>query len=422
MTVNAFEVSVLDSLTAHIAVLNAQGVIVAVNKAWRQFGRDNGLPEPSLSMLGVNYLDTCKNVVNQPDGDEVNTAQAGIVAVLAGEQESFYLEYPCHSPNQQRWFSMVVLPLQDSRGGAVVGHENITERKMAEKKLTESESMLATILENVSAYIYLKDCNGRYLFANRLCLELWGLPIEKVIGVTDEDLFDSQMAATIREHDRRVLVNGESVALEESSKAIKTDKTASYWTVKIPLRNADGSIYGLCGISTDITAYKQTKVKLRDEQKRITAILETVGSPIFVKNNDHRIILANRAFYDMFGLDENAVIGYTLAENIPVDEMKHFLEVDRRVLDTGIPEQCEEALTVRGTTLTILTKKTRLINDSGEKFLVCAIHDITERVKMEQALIASEKEFRLLAESMPQIVWITRADGECIYFNQQWVY
>ena len=84
MTVNAFEVSVLDSLTAHIAVLNAQGVIVAVNKAWRQFGRDNGLPEPSLSMLGVNYLDTCKNVVNQPDGDEVNTAQAGIVAVLAG--------------------------------------------------------------------------------------------------------------------------------------------------------------------------------------------------------------------------------------------------------------------------------------------------------------------------------------------------
>ena len=421
MAVNTFDISVLDSLTSHIAVLNAQGIIVAVNKAWRQFGAENGLPESSHSLLGANYLDTCKNAVNQPYGDEANAVQAGIASVLAGEQERFYLEYPCHSPNQQRWFSMLVLPLQDLRGGVVVSHENITERKLADKKLAESESIMATVLENVSAYIFLKDTEGRYTYVNKHCLELWDLPIEKVIGATNEDLFDPQFAATVRETDRRVLVNGESIAQEETGTALKTGKTASYWAVKIPLRNADGSIYGLCGISTDITDRKQTEVKLRDEQKRITAILETVGDPIFVKNNDHRIILANRAFFDMFGLDENAVIGNTLAENIPVDEMNHFIKVDRRVLDTGIPEQCEETLTVRGTTLTILTKKTRLISDSGEKFLVGAIHDITERVKMEQALLATEKEFRLLAESMPQIVWITRADGESIYLNQQWV-
>jgi diguanylate cyclase (GGDEF)-like protein/PAS domain S-box-containing protein len=555
MTINAFNSSVLDSLTSHISVLNAQGIIVAVNKAWRQFGTENGLPEPCHSMLGANYLDTCKNAVNQPYGDEANAAQAGIAAVLAGEQESFYLEYPCHSPNQQRWFSMNVSPLQGLHGGVVVSHENITKRKLAEKKLAESESMLVTILENVSAYIYLKDCQGRYTFVNRLCLELWGLPIEKVIGVTDENLFYPQMAATIQKNDRRVLVNGESIAQEESGKAIKTGKTANYWAVKIPLRDADGSIYGLCGISTDITerklaeetiqaskmkleaalasmndavfisdtdgrfiefndafatfhkfknkedcpktlaeypnfidvystsgefvpleqrtvpralrgetgtgleftlrrkdsgetwigsysyapicnndglivgavvtarditVHKQTETKLHDEQKRITAILETVGNPIFVKDKDHRIILANQAFYDMVGLDENAVIGNTLAESVPVDEQQHFLEVDRRVLDTGIPEQCEEVLTAKGTTLTILTKKTRLINDSGDKFLVCAIHDITERVKIEQALLTREKEFRLLAESMPQIVWITNNDGESIYLNQHW--
>ncbi len=93
MTVNAFNNGVLDSLTTHIAVLNAQGVIVAVNKAWRQFGAENGLPEPSHSQLGANYLDTCKNAVNQPDGDEANAAQAGIAAVLAGEQEHFYLDW-----------------------------------------------------------------------------------------------------------------------------------------------------------------------------------------------------------------------------------------------------------------------------------------------------------------------------------------
>ena len=421
MAVNTFDIVVLDSLTAHIAVLNAQGIIVAVNKAWRQFGAENGLPESSHSLLGANYLDTCKNAVNQPYGDEANAVQAGIASVLAGEQERFYLEYPCHSPNQQRWFSMLVLPLQDLRGGVVVSHENITERKLADKKLAESESIMATVLENVSAYIFLKDTEGRYTFVNKHCLELWDLPIEKVIGVTNEDLFDPQFAATVRETVRRVLVNGESIAQEETGTALKTGKAATYWAVKIPLRDADGHIYGLCGISTDITERKQIETKLRDEQKRITAILETVGYPIFVKDNDYQVILANQAFYDMFGLDENTVIGNTLVENIPADEMRHFLEVDRRVLDTGIPEQCEETLTVRGNTIIALTTKTRFISDSGEKFLVGATHDITGRVKMEQALLATEKEFRLLAESMPQIVWITRTNGESIYLNQQWV-
>ncbi len=416
--------SILDSLTSQIAVLNEHGIIIAVNKAWKEFGKENVLPEPQLGFLGVNYLDACKNADNRKDGNEATAAQQGILAVLAGEQEVFHLEYPC----QQRWFSMSVSPLRGPVRGVVISHENITarklaeiamrdsesrfsaiieaspipkalndahgnitylnqafiqtlgytladiptltdwwpraypdpqyqqwvaenwqnhlaeaishkkpfqpmeviisckngnirtflvsasdlkdnfsgthlvtlyditERKIAEQQLAESEAKMAAILENVGAYIFLKDCQGRYTFANQACLKLWGVPLEKVLGVRDEDLFDPQFAATIREHDHHVLAKGESIAAEEVGFALKTGKTAIYWAVKIPLRDANGNIYGLCGISTDIT----------------------------------------------------------------------------------------------------------------------------ERKKMEDALIASEKEFRQLAESMPQIVWISRADGQTIYFNQQW--
>ncbi len=132
---DAFNASILNSLTSHIAVLDAQGVIVAVNSAWRQFAKENGLQEFSQSMLGVNYLDACKNAVNQLYGDEASAAQAGILAVLAGERETFHLEYPCHSPDQQRWFRMNVSPLQGSRRWVVVSHENITERKEMEAQL-----------------------------------------------------------------------------------------------------------------------------------------------------------------------------------------------------------------------------------------------------------------------------------------------
>ena len=421
MAVNTFDISVLDSLTAHIAVLNAQGIIVAVNKAWRQFGAENGFPESSHSLLGANYLDTCKNAVNQSYGDEANAVQAGITSVLAGEQERFYLEYPCHSPNKCRWFSMVVLPLQDSRGGVVVSHENITERKQMVEKLREHQELLKSIIDCTPSSIFSFDLQHRFTLLNDAMAKFYGLPKEEILGKTLHDVFPSELADRLMAINSQILATGESLTYEEVVMSKFNNIPRYVITSKFPLRDANGKINGLGGVATDITERKQTEVKLRDEQKRITAILETIGNPIFVKDNDYQVILANHAFYNMFGLHENTVIGNTLAENIPADEMRHFLEVDQRVLDTGIPEQCEETLTVRGNTIIALTTKTRFINDSGEKFLVGATHDITDRVKMEQALLATEKEFRLLAESMPQIVWITRADGESIYLNQQWV-
>jgi PAS domain S-box-containing protein len=144
---DAFNVSILDSLTAHIAVLDAQGVIVAVNSAWRRFAEENGLSESSRNLLGFNYLHACKNVSNQPDGDEASAAQMGIAGVLAGEQESFHLDYPCHSSNLQRWFHMTVLPLQGSRRGVVVSHENITVHKLMEDELKASEAKFRSVID-----------------------------------------------------------------------------------------------------------------------------------------------------------------------------------------------------------------------------------------------------------------------------------
>jgi PAS domain S-box-containing protein len=132
---DAFNVGVLNSLTSHIAVLDAQGVIVAVNNAWRRFAAENGLSKSSQEMLGINYLDACKNAFNQAYGDEANAAHDGITAVLKWGQETFHLVYPCHSPDQQRWFQMNVSPLQGLQGGVVVSHENITNRKLMENKL-----------------------------------------------------------------------------------------------------------------------------------------------------------------------------------------------------------------------------------------------------------------------------------------------
>ncbi|WP_292435926.1 PAS domain S-box protein [Methylobacter sp.] len=139
---DALNVSILNSLTSHIAVLDSEGVIVTINRAWRQFAKNHGLSKSSHSMLGANYLDICKKSFKQSLGDGTNSAYAGIVSVLSGKKDSFHMEYLFPLPNQQYWFHMNVAPLRGSRRGVVVSHENITERKQAQKTIASLNEKL----------------------------------------------------------------------------------------------------------------------------------------------------------------------------------------------------------------------------------------------------------------------------------------
>jgi PAS domain S-box-containing protein len=166
-----------------------------------------------------------------------------------------------------------------------------------------------------------------------------------LIGQTDYDVFPEEFADIYYRLEKQVFA-GLPVAHEVQETLGKDGKKGWVDNRKYPIRDSQGALIGLYGIARDITALKQAETMLRTERERLKTILETVGEPIFVKDNDHRIISANPAFFDLFALEVDAVIGKTLAENVPPDERRHFLEVDRRVLDTGISDQREEALTV----------------------------------------------------------------------------
>ncbi|GAB4214756.1 MAG: chemotaxis protein CheB [Rhodoferax sp.] len=116
---------IIDALSEHVAVLNSAGVITLVNAAWRRFAAENGDPELKHSGPGVNYLDVCQSVHGTTDAS-AQVAQRGLREVLEGRRPSFSLEYPCHSPTQQRWFVMHVSPVQGDQPGVVISHLDIT--------------------------------------------------------------------------------------------------------------------------------------------------------------------------------------------------------------------------------------------------------------------------------------------------------
>lgn len=144
--------------------------------------------------------------------------------------------------------------------------ENLAQREALRRQaieLRESEDRLEVILDSVEAFIYIKGADYRYQYANRQVCELFVCDLKNVVGRDDGAFFDAETAKRLRENDARVIEAGERVATEEVNTRHGEDEPQTFLSVKIPLRREDGSIYALCGISTDITQRKVMEDEIR---------------------------------------------------------------------------------------------------------------------------------------------------------------
>ena len=293
--------------------------------------------------------------------------------------------------------------------GVVLVFSDVTENYEAQKLIYKSEERYRTLLLNLEAGIVVHAPDTSIVMNNDRASELLGISNDQLKGKTAIDpewKFVNENNSILEREGYPVnrILSSKKPIRNQTFGIRQPGKNNLVWVNVngFPLFDGAGQISEIVISFMDITERKQAEIMLRDEKERIRTILDLVGDPIFVKDNDHRIILANRAFLDLFGLDEKDVMGKTLAENIPENEIELFLRIDRSVLDTGIPDYREEELTVGGLVHTIITQKTRFEDESGNRILVCSIHDITERKQSEKALSESEEKYRLLYTSMDQ--------------------
>jgi PAS domain S-box-containing protein len=129
----------------------------------------------------------------------------------------------------------------------------IQRRKIVENSLRESENKLNTVLDSIEAFVFIKDCDYRYQYANLPVRKLFGKTLTEIIGKSDYDFFDKATAAKIRKHDHRAIDLGERLVTENIYTGKNNNIHSAYFTITYPLRNEDGRIYGVCGISNDIS-------------------------------------------------------------------------------------------------------------------------------------------------------------------------
>lgn len=187
---HALDLDILNAINVEIVVLDQHGIIRLVNGPWQRFALDNsttsGTPAPHTG-IGINYLAACQADINAPLYN-ATAAHDGILAVLTGALPSFTLEYPCHSPTQQRWFDMCVLPLsKDPKDGITITHTDITAHKQAEEDLR-----IAAVAFEAQEAIAVLNSQRQILRINQAFTEITGYSKQDVLGKTTRILRSKQ--------------------------------------------------------------------------------------------------------------------------------------------------------------------------------------------------------------------------------------
>ena len=299
----------------------------------------------------------------------------------------------------------------------------LSEKEVADERLRESEERLNTILDNVDANIYLKDVAGRYLYANASVRRLLQGANKSIVGGIDEDFFDAQTVASIRGNDRRVLDDGETIRNEETSTVGRSGETSTFFSVKLPLRDASGHIYALCGISTDITELKSAEDRLRRTQIQLETFIKRAPISIAMLDRDMKYLANSDRWLQEYGRGYASLIGlshYDVHPDVP--------EVWRHVHQQGL----------QGTTLQndgemwthgdgsqhwlrwAVVPWTDL--DGAVGGIIISAEDITANKQATNALLASEARYRAILDNAADAIFVASQDGHYLYANQQAVH
>jgi len=324
----------------------------------------------------------------QPDGQPSDRKAKAMIETAMREGSNFF-EWTHRRLDGEEFATTVLLTRMTLAGRTLLQAtvRDITERKRAAEAIRESEDKYRTLVEHLPQRIFLKDRNSIYISCNQNYARDMGIAPKEIKGKTDFDFHPRELAEKYREDDRRIIASEQMESLEE--RYGKGEQEAWVDTIKIPVRDKEGNVFGLLGIFMDITERKRAAEALRESEEKWRSLVENAAAYIMTLERDGTIVFLNRT---VPGITMEEAIGSTVYDHVSAEHHETMRRSIERVFETGEPGAYEVVgVGVHGDECQYESRVGPIMHD-GEVVAVNLIStDVTEKKTLERRIFEQER-------------------------------
>ncbi|MHA1728253.1 MAG: PAS domain-containing sensor histidine kinase, partial [Promethearchaeota archaeon] len=297
------------------------------------------------------------------------------------------------------WFQFIKVPQFDDKGNVIgiVGiSRDITELKKAELEIKETSEELELILDNIPAFIFYKDIKNNFINVNKVLADVYNISKEELAGKSLFDIYPYDEAQAYWDDDLEVIKDGQSkLNIEQLWDTPKGKRWVN--TSKIPIKNKNGNVTNILGISMDISERKEAEKTLVTEKDKLAVIIRSIGDGVITTDRDGKIILINKIAENLIGYAQEETVGRQLDEIFKIIDEKTRKPIDnifKNILDS------ERIINLpRSTVLITKNGEEWRIEDSGAPLkdkgnkvigIVLVFRDVTEVRKIETEFMKSQ--------------------------------
>ena len=378
--------TILETEPECIKQLNRKGELLYMNPA-------------GLEMIEAENFEMVdgQSVLNLVNSDYREAFKKQIEDVFQGESSKLIFELT-GLKGTKRWMETHAVPFKNTKGKIIsllAVTRDITEQRKAEEQIVKNEKLFRDLASNVPVAIFQTDSLGSCNYVNEEWLKYAGRPFEEALGYGwINAIHPDDRERVTKEWKQSVETGNEFVS--ELRFLDKENKITWLSARAVGVHDNQNNLYSYIGMALDITELKNAEEQLVASKRYLDNIINNIGDPVFVKDQNSKFLIANDAFYKFFNRTEEDIIGKTFAEDVPEEKRERYLKADKQVISTGREYADEIELKIKGgESRVILTKKTRFVDEKGNIFLIGVIRDITNRKK---AAIELEKHKNNLEE------------------------
>ncbi len=310
--------------------------------------------------------------------------------------------------------------------GRVWSFRDITERKQAEEAVRESEEKYRLLADNVTDVIWVRDMNLHLTYISPSVKDQQGYTVEEAMNRTLEETLTPGSFKLARE------VFAEELEIErgkhkgtQRSRTIEVeinckDNSTIWAEIKMSFfRDQNGKPLGVIGVTRNITERKQAEEGLRESEEKYRSLFENTGTATFITDEDMTVSQVNAKCEELSGYSRDEIVGkMKTSDFIPIEELDRIKKYhfERRKKDDDIPPEYELKLVDKDGNIKNVFIQVGMI--PGTKKSIASIIDITPQKQAEKALRESEKQYRELANSLPQVVFEMDANGLITFANR----